>query len=331
MVPLPSTFTSIFGDAAYRERVEVRVRWPWWLAKPRLGVVFSGGATLGAFQVGVIDVMARRGIVPDLLVGTSVGAINAAFWAQHPGRDVGRQLLRLWLGCDRTTMLPDGPLPMMGRLFQHKDHLTTQRGLTRVLDSSLAVEARIESGTIPLAIVATEAEHGRRVVFRSGPLLPAVLASSAIPGLWPAVDIGGTRLVDGGLVANCDLETAVELGMTDVVLVDVMSDGLRATNMDVGQVLEHAVRVAARRQTDLAIKAFGGGVRVALLRASLDTEPHFGDFSLTRVLFQEGQEAATEFLGRHFGPRRSVRPGVFETAADTVSDRPPQLVGVASA
>jgi NTE family protein len=297
------------------------VRWPWWVVRPRLGVVLGGGATLGAYEVGVIDVLARRGIVPDLLVGTSVGAINAAYWAVHPEPDAGRRLLELWLSCSRSTMFPDGPLPMVGRLFQRRDHLTTQRELARVLRSAIADGSRIEMAAIPLAIVATDALHGDRVVLRQGPMLPAVLASAAIPGLWPPVDVGGRSLVDGGLVANCDLQAAAELGMTDVVMVDVMTDGLGTTGMNVGQILEHSVRIAARRQTELAMKAFGGTVRVALLRATLETEPHLGDFSLTARLFREGQAAAEAFVAGHLGPRRSVRPGVFQEHSAVHADR----------
>jgi predicted acylesterase/phospholipase RssA len=84
---------------------------PCWVRPPRLAVVLGGGASLGAFEVGVIDVLARRGIVPDLLVGTSIGAVNAAFWALHPSPDVGARLLEFWLDCDRSTMIPTARFP----------------------------------------------------------------------------------------------------------------------------------------------------------------------------------------------------------------------------
>jgi NTE family protein len=293
----------------------MRFPWPWWIAKPRLGVVLGGGATLGAFEVGVIDVMARRGIVPDFIVGTSVGAINAAFWATNPDPSAGERLLQLWMECSGSTMFPDGPIPMVGRLFQRKNHLTTQRGLAATLRRGLLEGATIERSKVPLAIVATDALRGERVVLRRGRLLPAVLASAAIPGLWPAVEIDGRRLIDGGLVSNCDLQAAVDARMTDIIVVDVMGDGFHSRSLDVGQVLEAALGITARRQTELAIKAFGRGVRVAVLRRNVAGGPRFGDFSHTRFLFEDGQHAADAFLARHLGPRRSVRPGTFELAA----------------
>jgi len=285
--------------------------WPWWLVKPRLAVVLGGGATLGAFEVGVIDVMARRGIVPDLLVGTSVGAINAALWALDPKPNIGERLLHFWLESDHSTMFPDGPFPMVGRLVQRSGHLTTQDGLARVLKRALPQHTTFHEAVVPLAIIATEAEHGERVVLRHGSLRTALLASSAIPGLWPAVTRDGQRLFDGGLVANCDLQTAVEAGMTDVIVVDVMGDGLQSETLDLAEVIECSLRIVLRHQTDLALRAFGAGTRVAVLRPNLAAGPRFADFSQTSRLFGEGQVAGEAFLAAHMRPRRSVRPGVF--------------------
>ncbi|HSP08905.1 MAG TPA: patatin-like phospholipase family protein [Candidatus Dormibacteraeota bacterium] len=304
--------------------------WPAWLIKPRLAVVLGGGATAGAFEVGVIDVLARRGIVPDLLVGTSIGAVNAAFWALNPDSDAGERLLELWLGSNRSIMFPDGPLPMVGRLLQRKGHLTTQQGLDRLLRRSLPETATIESCKVPLAIVAADADHGRRVVLRTGRLIPAVLASSAIPGLWPPMEVAGQRLVDGGVVANCDVEAAVEAGMTDVLVVDVMGDGLHRPAMDVGEVLERSIAALARRQTELGVLAFGRAARIAVLRPILAFRPRFGDFSLTRPLFNAGQEATDAFLARHLGPRGSVRPGWFEYSNAPAQPQPGPLVSAAT-
>lgn len=295
--------------------------WPAWLIKPRLAVVLGGGATAGAFEVGVIDVLARRGIVPDLLVGTSIGAVNAAFWALNPTPDAGERLLELWLQTNRSVMFPDGPLPMVGRLLQRKGHLTTQQGLERLLRRTLPETATIESARVPLAIVAADADHGRRVVLRTGRLIPAVLASSAIPGLWPPMEVGGQRLVDGGVVGNCDVQAAVEAGMTDVLVVDVMGDGLHRPAMDVGEVLERSIAALARRQTELGVLAFGKDARIAVLRPILASRPRFGDFSLTRPLFEAGRESTEAFLARHLGPRRSMRPGWFESSNAPVEPR----------
>lgn len=293
----------------------MRLSWPWWIIPPRLGVVLGGGASLGAFEVGCIDVMARRGIVPKLVVGTSVGAINAAFWARDPAPDIGARLLDLWLHCDRSVMFPDGPVPMVGRLVQGRGHLTTQAGLERMLRRTLDSTAKIEDTAVPLAVIATDATTGRRTVMRSGPLLPALQASAAIPGLWPPVAIDGSEFYDGGLVSNCDVQAAVDERMTDLVVIDVMSDSDRGGASDFWQVVERALSFMAARQLELALEAFGRGVRIAVLRPRFTRRPGFADFSQTRRLFEAGQVEMAAFLDRRLGPRLSVRPGVDETVS----------------
>jgi patatin-like phospholipase len=142
-------------------------QWPPWRRRSRLAVVLGGGATLGAFQAGVIDVLARQGVVPDLLVGTSVGAINAAFWAFDPSPDVGDGLLRTWMAANRWTMVPDGPVPIVGRFVQGKHHLTTQRGMEAAIRGAFPAGADIEDSLIALAVVAAEAGSGEKIVLRT--------------------------------------------------------------------------------------------------------------------------------------------------------------------
>lgn len=286
--------------------------WPPWLVRPRLAVVLGGGATLGAFEVGVIDTLSKQGIRPDMLIGTSAGAINAAYWAFDPSPGVGERLLAFWLEANQSTMVPDGPLPMFGRMVQGREYLTTQSSLRHLLFKALPEGAVVEAASVPLAIVATDAESGTREVLRRGPLLPAVLASAAIPGLFPAVQIGSRRFVDGGLVANCDIAAAIEMGATDVLVVDVMGDGAEIATLSLATVVERSIEMVMRRQTDLAVQAFQRRARIAVLRPVLSMRPHPWEFSLTRALFRWGQQGADAFVSQHYRADRSVRPGLFE-------------------
>ena len=284
---------------------------PPWLVRPRLAVVLGGGATLGAFEVGVIDGLARRAIVPDMLIGTSAGAINAAYWAFDQSAGAGERLLKFWLEANRSTMFPDRALPMLGRFMQGRDHLTTQSGLRRLLLRALPADAVIEGASIPLAIVATDADTGFREALRRGPLHQAVLASSAIPGLFPAVHVGARKFVDGGISANCDIETAVDMGATDVMVVDVMGDGPLTSTYSVADVLERSLGIVLRKQTDLSAQVFRQRARIAILRPELVMRPHAWDFRLTQVLFEWGCEAAGAFLEHHYRSNRAVRPGLY--------------------
>jgi NTE family protein len=294
-------------------------RWGWFPRRERLAVVLSGGGALGAFQVGVIDVLARRGIEPDLLVGTSVGAVNAAYWAFKPGPDAGARLLRLWEGAGRHRVLPRGRLSAVQAFLRRQGCLGDNSGLRRVFADNLGPDARIEDSQIPLALVATDARTGERVVLRTGEAVPALLASAAIPGVFPPIAVGDRILVDGGIVANCDLEAAAEAGMTDVIAVDLVGTEQRVDALDMWERVAGTVRASLRRQTDLQLRALDGALRVAVLRPRLSSLGSLGDFSATIALFSCGRALADRFLREHLSGRR-VRPGVREMNALAIAD-----------
>jgi NTE family protein len=288
---------------------------PWsWLAstrRRRLAVVFSGGANLGAFQVGVIDVLVRAGLVPDLLVGTSVGAFNAAFWAFQPGPDLGSKLTEIWLGISRSVLLGGHPLFVLPRLLRGHP-LFADAGLVRLLRSTLPPDARIEDAAHPLAVVVTRALEGTREVLRSGPLESALLASSAIPGLFPPVSIDGISYVDGGLVANCDLQAVAEAGIEQAIAVDVMAGGFDTLPTDIIDSVTRAVTFMIARQTEMAIRLWSSRLRLAVVRARLSVLPRVDNFTHTQALIDLGRQAGERLLAEHLDTRWRVRPGNLE-------------------
>jgi len=286
------------------------------LLRPRLGVVLGGGAALGAIEAGAIETFRRRGLVPDLLVGTSVGAINAAYWAFDTAPAPADRLLRLWATAGRSTMLPDNLVTMFVHLANGGPALTDQSGVARLVRAAGLEDARIEESRIPLAVVTTDAESGERVLLRRGPLLPAVLASAAIPVLYPAVEVAGRRLMDGGVVASCDVDAAVECGMTDVLVVDVVGDG-PATGDSLWDAADRALRTMLRRQTDLTVRGLRGRARIAVLRPSLPAGARLGDFSRTSELYRIGLRAAEAFLATSGQFRRWQR----RAASPTIESR----------
>lgn len=288
-----------------RDRASRSWLWIRRLVAPRLAVVLGGGAALGAVEAGAIETFRRRGLAPDLLVGTSIGAVNAAFWAFHPEVDANERMLRLWTQADRSAMLPDHRIAMLARLVQGSPHLTTQSGVARFVRAAGLEDALIEESRVPLAVVTADADTGERVVLRRGPLLPALLASTAIPVLYPPVEIDGRRLMDGGVVANCDIEAAVESGMTDVLVVDVVGDR-PATSQSLAEVGEQVLRTMLRRQTDLTVLGLRGRARIAVLRPDLGAGPRLSDFSRTTELYRSGRDAAETFLAAP-GPLRRWR------------------------
>lgn len=279
------------------------------LRPPRLAVVLGGGGARGAYEVGVIEALVRAGIVPDLLVGTSVGAINATYWAFHPDADAAQRLLAIWLDVDRSVLLPTWPFATLRQLLRGES-LVSSQGLLALLGRGLTSSDAIEDARLPLTVVAADPELGRAVRLRSGPAIPAVLASCAVPGIFPAVQVSGRMLVDGGLLANCDVVGAVEQGATDVLAVDIMGAPSRLPARDLLLTVERSLDLTLGGQTTGAVAAVAGRARVALLRAPGAIMPRFGRFSATRSLFEAGLSAGERMVAEHLRGRRVV-PGIL--------------------
>ena len=178
--------------------------------------VLSGGGSLGAVQVGMLQALTARGVRPDLLVGTSAGALNAGFVAGH-GTDRGAldRLAAIWAGLRRRDVFPLQPSRLAAVAVGRAPSLCPNDGLRRLLVEHLPF-ARLEDAAIPLHVVATDVCSGEEVVLSRGDAVDAILASAAIPGVFPSVRVGGRTLVDGGVADNAAISHAVALG-ADVV------------------------------------------------------------------------------------------------------------------
>jgi NTE family protein len=174
--------------------------------------VMSGGGSLGATQVGMLAALYERAIAPDLIVGTSVGAINGAFIASRPPTvETADALAEVWRGLGRRDIFPLSPLTGVLGMTGGRDHVVPIAGLRRLVKSHLEIE-RLENASVPLHVVAVDVFSGRERRLSSGPALDAVLASAAIPGIFPPVDWEDTELIDGGVANNTPISHALELG-----------------------------------------------------------------------------------------------------------------------
>ena len=148
---------------------------------------------------------------PDLLVGSSVGAINAAWVAVHPESEGLEALVEIWRSLRRSTVFPVSPLLGAAAVTGLRNYFVSPDGLRGLLERYLPFR-RLEEARIPLHVVATDLATGRGVVLSHGAAIPALLASAAIPGVFPPVRIGGRDLVDGGVVDYAPISQAVALG-----------------------------------------------------------------------------------------------------------------------
>ncbi len=164
--------------------------------------VLSGGGSLGAVQVGMLQALADHRLGPDLLVGASAGALNAAYVAGHGfTHETLARLADVWRGLRRHEVFPFAPRRQFLALLGARPSLCTADGLHRLVRDNVTYD-RLEHATIPIQIVATDVISGTEVVLVHGDPVPAVLASAAIPAVFPTVTIDGRVLFDGGVADN---------------------------------------------------------------------------------------------------------------------------------
>ena len=183
----------------------------------KLAFVLSGGGALGSVQVGCIQLLMEHGIFPDLIVGTSVGALNGVFLAKNPTLDGVTQLKELWISLGPHGPFKESRLRVMLRLISGREHLYANSSLRKLVCQYVG-DTTFEDLEVPAVVVATNLDTGEPAVFGQGAVEPAVLASTAIPGVFPPVNIGGVEYVDGAMMSNCGLETAWNHGRRMVVI-----------------------------------------------------------------------------------------------------------------
>jgi len=170
--------------------------------------VLSGGASLGASQAGMLRALSEAGIRPDLVVGTSVGAVNGAWVA---GGAAPADLCEIWRSLRRNTVFPTRPVDGLLGFLGHREHLVPDSGIRGLLRNHVRF-GRLEDAQIPFYVVATDILSGSDTLLSSGDAVDAILASTAIPGVLPPVRVAGRDLMDGGVVNNTPISHAIRLG-----------------------------------------------------------------------------------------------------------------------
>ena len=178
--------------------------------------VLSGGGSLGAVQVGMLAELIAEGLRPDFIVGVSAGALNGAFLAHNPCADTVTRMATLWSEITTREVLGLSWRSMLGMLGL-SDHVASAQGLRNLLLRELPYRLFSES-SIPLHLVCTDLITGEEVVISEGEVIEAVIASTAIPGVFPSVLHRGRQLVDGAVSASTPISVAVRLGATRVIV-----------------------------------------------------------------------------------------------------------------
>ena len=235
--------------------------------------VLGGGGVLGAHEVGMLQALAEAGVRPDLVLGTSVGALNGVFVAAHrdPGAAVA-ELAAVWREGVAAEAFGGSLFGRVRTLARSGTHLHPNEPLRQLLER-LPVR-RIEELALPFQCVAASIERAAARWFTAGPIVPAVLASAAVPGLLPPVRVGDEHFFDGGLVHSIPVGRALELGARTVYVLHVgrIERPLQVPTRpwEVGLV---AFEIARRYRFTEEMAAVPPGVTVHLLPAGAEGPP----------------------------------------------------------
>lgn len=237
-----------------------------------MAFVLGGGGVLGATQVGMLRALADAGVRPDLIVGTSVGALNGALLAADPSPTSLDRLTELWRSLSASDVFSGGLFQRARTLARHGTHLHSSAPLQRLLADTLP--ETFEDLEIQFQCVAAEIERAAAHWFDRGPLVDAVLASCAVPGLLPPVRIGDKHFLDGGLVHSIPVGRALALGARTVYVLQVgrverpLSPPRRP--WELGLI---AFEIARRHRYVEEMASIPEGTRVVVLRSGMEDTP----------------------------------------------------------
>jgi len=295
------------GDRGEDARMETPLALADRLPRP-VAYVLGGGGSWGALQLGMLQALAQTDLRPDLVVGTSVGSLNGAVLAADPDAAVER-LTELWPSVTRAEIFPGGVLKGLRTLTTSKAWVFDNEPLTDYLTTSLPVST-FEELAVPFVAVATDFRNGGIATLDSGDLRSALLASSAIPGIYPWTEREGKRLVDGALVANVPIAVAAERGARSLVVLDCGLHGVEAGDAtSLIEVLAQTAAIMARRQIAADLEQCGHLPMVWLSRGKLNTTTML-DFSMTDTLIEEGYVQSMRTL-RSLGLVTGLPPGLY--------------------
>jgi NTE family protein len=283
-------------------------------ATGKTAFVFAGGGSFGAIQVGMLRGLVAYGLRPDFVVGTSVGAINCAYFAGDPTAAGVARLEKLWIGLKRREVFPVTWGHIAG-FFSHTASLVDSDGLRQLIERHLPYQ-ELDKAVIPVHIVATELMSGASVLMSSGSAVDAVLASCAIPAVFPPILVNQRYLIDGAIASNTPIMTAVDLGATTLIVLPTgYACALEAPPASVIANALHALNMLIAHQLIRDLEKLAGRVAVMTVPplCPLAVSPY--DFSRATELIERAAENTHRWL-ESGGMTRQGIPGALRPHVD---------------
>jgi NTE family protein len=263
--------------------------------RSKTAFVFAGGGSFGAIHVGMLHSLASRAITADMVVGSSVGALNGAYYAGNPTKEGIQRLDAIWRGLRRNDVFPL-TLRTMTRLIYRRDFLFESDGLRQLVDQTLTYR-NLEDAKIPLHIVATDIVSGDAVVLSKGSATQAIIASVAIPAAFAPVYLNGRYLADGAISSNTPVTVAVACGARRLIVLPT-GYACALTKPPVGAVANalHALTLLIARQLMSELLRLDHGIEYFVVPplCPLIGSPY--DFSQTSELIERAARSTDAWL-----------------------------------
>jgi NTE family protein len=265
------------------------------VAHEKTAFVLAGGGSLGAVQVGMLTELLASGLRPDLIVGVSAGALNGSFLAHDCSPATVERMAALWARVRTRDILGLSWSTLLG-VIGLRDHLAHAEGLRRLLERELLTR-EFEKTQVPLYVVAADQHSGDEVLLATGDILESVLASTAIPGVFPPVVLAGRTLVDGVVATGTPIATAVRLGATRLIVMPCgfTCVGKAVPKHPIGRAM-HAITLLGARQLRQDFAHYADRVQLRLVPPLCPLAQSSYDYSKGAMLIAAARESTRNWI-----------------------------------
>jgi NTE family protein len=279
--------------------------------RAKTALVFAGGGSFGAIQVGMLHSLVASGVSADMVVGSSVGAINGAYYAGAPTLKGVLELETIWRGLTRHDVFPITWRTLLGFIWR-RDFLIPHDGLRKLLEDHLPFR-NLQDAQLPIHIVTTDIVSGESVVLSSGAAVDAIVASTSIPGAFAPVPYKDRYLADGAISANTPVKVAVEKGARRLIILPT-GYACAADKPPVGAVANalHALTLLIARQLVNDLEELPPDIEYVVVPPLCPLLGSPYDFSLTSEHIERSIRSTDDWLAHH-GLEKKCIPGELRT------------------
>jgi NTE family protein len=271
----------------------------------RTALVLAGGGSFGAVQVGMLKALSGAGLAANMVVGTSVGAINGAYFAGNPTPDGAAGLEAIWRALRRHDIFPITWWTLLG-FARRRNFLVSSEGVRRLAETRLPYR-RLEEARLPMHVVATDILSGDCTVLSEGSAADALVASTAIPAAFAPLELAGSYLADGAITSNTPVRVAVSLGATRLIVLptgyacalDAPLPGAVASAL-------HALTLLIARQLTAELESLPSTIDYAIVPTLCPLRGSPYDFSQVGTLIDASEAGTRQWLAAGGLSTRSI-------------------------